>query len=56
MIYHLWNRKYEYKPNRSPEDFIRNNELSKEEMEDMERIRKTMLLLYETRFDENFNC
>lgn len=51
---HIRNRYFEYKPNRSPEDFIRNNELSKEEIEDKEWIRKTMIDLYETWYDENF--
>lgn len=52
----MWtdNRKFEYKPSMSVADFIRNNELSELEINDTERIKRTMLALYEVWLDENF--
>lgn len=48
------NRRFEYEPKMSVADFIRNNELSEEELNDAERIKKTMLNLYEVWLEENF--
>lgn len=48
------NRKFNYTPTMSLDDFIRNNELTELEMEDTERIKKVMINLYETRLEENF--
>ena len=48
------NRKFNYTPTMSLDDFIRNNERTELEMEDTERIKKVMINLYETRLEENF--
>ena len=48
------NRRFEYEPKMSVADFIRNNELSEVELNDAERIEKTMLNLYEVWLEENF--
>ncbi len=48
------NRKFNYTPTMSLDDFIRNNDLTELEQEDTERIKKVMLNLYETYLEENF--
>ena len=48
------NRKFNYTPTMSLDDFIRNNDLTELEQEDIERIKKVMLNLYETYLEENF--
>lgn len=54
--YKIWtdNRKFNYQPTMSLDDFIRNNELTEIEMEDTERIKRVMINLYETYLEENF--
>lgn len=47
-------RSFEWEPNYSVEDFIRNNNLSEKEENDIERIKETMKILYCDWVDENF--
>ena len=55
-IFHMntYNREFEYSPKMTPEDFIRNNELSDLEIRDMDWIKNIMIELYKKRIDENF--
>lgn len=50
----LRNRDFEYNPKMDVEDFVRNNELTRDEQEDMGWIIKTMVDLYQTRLEENY--
>lgn len=47
------NREFEYSPKMWIDDFIRNNELSELEINDMDWIKNIMVELYKKRIDEN---
>ena len=50
----VYNRSFEWEPNWSVEDFVRNNNLSEKEEEDKEWIKEMMKILYCDWVDENF--
>lgn len=53
MIRAYW-REFEWEPGYSVEDFIRNNNLTEREENDVEWIKETMKILYCEWVDENF--
>lgn len=57
FCYHIFTdgRHFDYKPSYWVDDFIRNNDLSELEINDMARIKNVMVELYKTWLDENYS-